>query len=1113
MYRRARAFVALGASCALLMSLVAPALGRDDELSVLPEEVVQDGEAVEVAKSRTGKLAQTDPQLLNRVDSTQVTVMVKLDYDPVASYGGDIEGLDATSPELTGASLEENADAVAAYSEHVAQTEDTAVAAIQEAVPALTVTESFQTVYGGFAATVPANMVDELLAVEGVAAVQQDGLQQPLTDSTSEYVGATEAWEELGGSTTAGEGVIVGVLDTGIWPEHPSFEDTGEITAPLPPTAGWGCEFGDGGDPELGDAFECNDKLIGAYAFLDSYMLFLGTEDGEFCNNTTRECSARDADGHGTHTSSTAAGGPVASAPLLGVDRGPVSGIAPGAHVIMYRVCANQGCFSSDSAAAVEQAILDGVDVINFSISGGANPYTDPVELAFLDAYNAGIVVNASAGNEGPGAASANHAGPWVTTVGASTSARHFLTTLTLSAPGAAAPLTMTGATVTGGIAATPVVLAQSIPGVNVRCLTPLPAGSATGKIVACERGTNARVAKSYNVKQGGAAGMILYNPVAQGLNTDNHFLPSVHLDQPNSDAFLAFMATTGVTARWGPGVATEVRGDVMASFSSRGPLGDYLKPDVTAPGVQILAGHTPVPLTQDGGEPGQLFQAIQGTSMSSPHSAGVAALIRAVHPEWTAGQIKSALMTSSVQDVVKEDGTTPATPFDRGAGSIRADRAIAPTVTFDVTAEEYAASAADPLGRIHLNLPSIYANPMPGAITTTRTAVNVSGRSQEVRVRVEAPAGSSITVTPARFRLPTGSSREVTITIDGTALDDGPYFGAITLDVNRGNDAVLPVAFNRTQGAVTLTHSCDPASVQVRTASRCSVTAQNLLPAPAQVSLDVKAPRNLNISTISEPGVPIRGGFSWQGTLSGSVAPTIDGISPGPPDNYLPLAELGVAPVGGLGDESIANFTVAPYTYGGETYTSIGLTSNGYAVVGGGTAGDVDYRPQTLPNAAAPNNVLAPFWTDLDLSAGGELRVAVLGGTNGRWLVADYAEVPAFGQSDVTNTFQIWIGMNGADDITFDYGPIGGADPIGLTVGAENRDGSSGSQLESAPTEGQQWVIDTSAPTPGGSVTITYAAGGETRGAYQIPATMTTNVIEGTTIQHAQLEVTRRTR
>ena len=180
-------------------------------------------------------------------------------------------------------------------------------------------------------------------------------------------------------------------------------------------------------------------------------MAVNGSNGQEFCNNTSGKCSARDSEGHGTHTTSTAAGDCVSSAVLYGVNRGPVCGIAPGAHIIMYRVCLSQGCFSSDSVAAVQQAIADGVNVINFSISGGANPYTDPVEMAFLDATNAGISVNAAAGNSGPGAGTADHGGPWVTTVGAVTGPRSFTSTLHLTADGGAT-LDVAGVTLTNGI-------------------------------------------------------------------------------------------------------------------------------------------------------------------------------------------------------------------------------------------------------------------------------------------------------------------------------------------------------------------------------------------------------------------------------------------------------------------------------------------------------------------------------------------------------------------------------------------------------------------------------------------------------------------------------------
>ena len=179
------------------------------------------------------------------------------------------------------------------------------------------------------------------------------------------------------------------MLDSGAWPEHPSLADQGNLARP-PRRFGntpRPCDFGDNPLTPADDVFVCNNKLIGGQTFLTAYL-----------SNPARAAAeayktARDSNGHGTHTGTTSAGNVLATAPVLGVDRGPISGIAPGAWVSVYKVCGAGGCFSSDSAAAVQQAILDGVDVINFSISGGTNPATDPVELAFLDAYAAGVFV------------------------------------------------------------------------------------------------------------------------------------------------------------------------------------------------------------------------------------------------------------------------------------------------------------------------------------------------------------------------------------------------------------------------------------------------------------------------------------------------------------------------------------------------------------------------------------------------------------------------------------------------------------------------------------------------------------------------------------------------
>ncbi|MEO5609933.1 MAG: S8 family serine peptidase, partial [Ornithinibacter sp.] len=804
----------------------------------------------DVPKSSSGKIAKSDPALLARTDAKPVHVMVKLDLDGTATYAGGVDGLAPTSPSVTGKSLKRNAKAVVAYEKHAERVVTDAGKAITRAVPGATVGRGFTTAFGGVSVTVPANRAKDLLKADGVVAVQTDSLEQLQTDATPQFVGASALWPSLGGSRTAGEGVIVGVLDSGVWPEHPSFADPGIRT---PAGAPFTCDFG--GSAARGADFTCNDKLVGAYVFLDTYLAQVGAQPGEFCDDTG--CSARDSEGHGTHTATTAAGGPVEHAPIFGVDRGPVSGIAPGASVIAYRVCLEDGCFGSDSVAAVEQAIEDGVDVINFSISGGNDPYSDPVELAFLDATMAGISVNASAGNSGPTAGTAAHGGPWVTTVAASTSDRNFQSTLTLTADDGQT-FSKVGSTLTQGVTGVPVVRATDVPGYSggLTCLEPFAAGSLTGKVVVCQRGTNGRIEKGYNASLGGAAGMILFNPTASDTETDNHFLPAVHLEGPN-DELLAFLAGhTGITATWAQGKAAKVRGDVMAGFSSRGPLGDFLKPDITAPGIQILAGLTPEPVGINSGPSGQLFQAIAGTSMSSPHLAGASALVKAAHPSWTPGQIKSALMTSSTQDVLKEDGVTPADPFDRGAGSMRVNLAAAATVTISESPEALGAPAGLPSGRVDLNLPSIQASPLPGALTTHRTLQNVTGRAQPFRASAVGSNGLKITVSPSTFSVPPRGSQRIAVTLDGTAAPRGWSFGTITLKPadNKGPSVSIPVSANVADAAVPMTHTCAPTDLARNEDTHCTVTVTNSIPVAADVSLTLDAGKRVDVSSVSAP-------------------------------------------------------------------------------------------------------------------------------------------------------------------------------------------------------------------------------------------------------------------
>ncbi len=1120
--RTSRPLVAMGLF-ALLGSVVGTVQTADAATAPVPGRSFTarplTGTLVHGAKSPSGQLAQSDATLLKTRSSAPVQVTVKLDYDALATYRGGLAGLPATSPSTTGKKLDVSSDAARRYNRHAAAVERTFTTALHSSLPQATVGRRLRVVYGGVALTLPGNKISSLLRLPGVAAVQRDRLEKPLTDSSPAFIGAPTVYNQLGGSDNAGKGVIVGVLDTGAWPEHPSYTDHGNL--PAPPAKADGtprvCDFGDNPLTPAPDPFVCTNKLISGQGFLDTYDAVAGHE--------VYGKTARDSDGHGTHTSTTSAGGPVAKADPLGNDLGAIHGIASGASVAVYKVCGKTGCFSSDSAAAVAQAILDGVRVINFSISGGSDPFGDPVELAFLDAYNAGILVSASAGNSGPGAGTTDHHGPWVTTVAASTQTRAFQSTVTLTGV-AGVSMTLVGSSITQGIATpAPVVLASAAPYADARCQKPAVAGDGfAGKIVACARGGNARVNKGFNVKAGDGAGMLLYNTTLSDTETDNHWLPAVHLEKPAGDALLAFLAANPATAASFTGGAKATgQGDVMAGFSSRGPGGDWLKPDITAPGVQILAGNTPTPDDPNLGPPGNLFQAIAGTSMSAPHVTGSAALLFALHPTWTPGQVKSALETTGVQQVVKEDGVTPADPFDFGGGRVNLNQAGDPGLTFDETAANFAASGADPVHRIDLNLPSVNAPTMPGVVTTQRVATNVTGQTVTYTASTTAPAGSRITVSPSRFSLRPGRSVRLAVRISAPKLAAGQYFGQISLDERRGTrDLHLPVAFFRQQGVVTLDQSCDPTTIGRRAGtSTCAVTVTNNSPQDAVVAARSRLDDGLSLTSVTGATQVGRRNTVAAATLVGRklATPTIAaGAGPG---GYLPLDTLTGATPTVVGDEDAINITgLPPFTFAGDTYTSLGVTSNGYTVAGGAEPADISFVPQTLPDPTRPNNVMAPFWTDLTgTGAPGILADLVTDSTSGNsWIVVEW-RLNLFGGG--LRTFEQWIGVNGVEDVAFAYDPTNlPADPTdpaaGLTVGAENADGSGGAQIPTAPNPpGGQTVtgdlVVTSTPgTPGGALAYSFGVRGNDPGTHDVTTELITPLVSGVTTEVDPVTVTR---
>ena len=1097
MHRRSmRTIAATLTSVSLTLSMMGTALAVDpSDLSATP---LSPTDRVTGSKAPSSSLAQTDPQLLARDDAAPIQVMIKLDYDAIAAYQGGVAGLAATSPSVTGQQLSGDSAAEQNYEAYIASRERAFIAQLQSSVPSAVVSRSFRIVYGGVSATIPANAVEAILEIDGAVAVHFNALKQPLTDSSPEFVGAPAAYDALGTTANAGAGVIYGNLDTDIWPEHPSFADLGNLAA-LPPPARE-CNYGDNPLTPEADVFVCQNKLIGGAHFTDDYDAALG--DDPYGG------TARDGDGHGTHTSSTSAGNIVEDVEVLGVNRGTIHGLAPGAWVMEYKVCGPQGCFDSDSAAAVAQAILDGVDVINFSISGGTQPFTDPVELAFLDAYAAGVFVSASAGNEGPGASTANHLSPWVTTVAASTQTREFASTLTLNAGGDT--FAADGASITASAGPLPVVLAADVPGYgDPLCGTEPPSPTIfDGFIVGCERGTQARVWKGFVVHSGGGEGMVLYNPALADNETDNHWLPTIHL--ADGTDFVAFMEShSDVTGSFTAGEARDGQGDVMAAFSSRGPAGNFIKPDVTAPGVQILAGASPTPPTPtpDGGgsPPGEYYQAIAGTSMSSPHVAGAGLLVRAVHPTWTPGQIKSALMTTALTDVLKEDLATPADPFDFGGGRIEVGAANGAGLSFDETADRYFAMANNPVLAVHLNVPSINAQILPGRLVTTRVATNVGAERARFDVNASVPAGSSIIVSPDRFTLQPGESATLTITIQSDAPIGVQQFGSININ-SRGSAQHLPVAFIHTQGSVNLSQSCDDESIRRGEGTQCDVVATNNSFDEQTVDLDTFT--NANLKIVDTIGAGLVGGrATLHNQVLAGAQPGVPSVDPGELFGYIPLDAYGVDPIA-VGDEEIVNFDAPAFQYTGQTFTSFGVDSNGYIIVGGGTAEDNNCCSLPAgPDPERPNNVLAPFWTDLDGTAAPGIFVATLGLPSGEaWIVVEF-RLDVWGTTD-ERVFQTWIGINGEEDITYAYAAPQ-ADPNGqdFLVGAENVIGQ-GDMEAVLPTADLR--VSSSDPVPGDSVSYSVFVEGVKRGTGVVTSEMTTDGVPGVTVVNTEIAVTR---
>jgi subtilisin family serine protease len=739
-------------------------------------------------------------------DRTPHHYVVQMSSDPVVTYDGGLRGLPATKSG-PGNRVEPGSTRVRAYASHLRDEQRTALASVGGAKALYHYVYSFN----GFAASLTGEQADDLRRRPDVVSVTRDEPREVDTSSTPHFLGLDGddgLWQRLGGpagdlaTDGAGEDVVIGIIDSGIWPESASFADTGPDGQAVYGAAPDGFTGACASAETVGDdswADDCNNKLVAARYYNAGWGTDTLSGDEAVRQQLPWESlSPRDYNGHGTHTASTAGGNHGVEVTGPAAIFGPISGIAPRARIAAYKALwstedgSTATGFPSDLVAAIDEAVADGVDVINYSVSGSTNDLIDPVEVAFLNAAADGVFVAASAGNSGPTAATVAHPGPWLTTVAAGTHDRTSTGAVTLGdgTRYTGVSVTATGAgpapLITGGKA-----VASGVPTARgVRCYstadnggTPaLDPAKVAGKIVLCERGGDfARVNASKAVAEAGGVGMIFVNAFENSLNADFHSVPTVHLPDTDGTAISTYAATSGATATIEPAtIETGGEAPYTADFSSRGPLvagnGDIIKPDVIAPGQDILAAVSPP------GQNGMDFNLMSGTSMSAPHVAGVAALLQDLHPDWSPMMVKSALMTTGY-DVLDAEPDQAESVFKQGAGHIAPTSAADPGLVYDSGEADWLAflcgstngvradvcadleSAGHSLEAGDLNTPSIGIGMIDGTKTVTRTVTNVGDRAATYTASTSGLPGVDVVVNPSTLTLQPGSSASFTVT------------------------------------------------------------------------------------------------------------------------------------------------------------------------------------------------------------------------------------------------------------------------------------------------------------------------------------------------------------
>ncbi|XP_031494920.1 subtilisin-like protease SBT1.8 [Nymphaea colorata] len=577
----------------------------------------------------------------------------------------------------------------------------------------------------GFAARLTEEEVAKVRTAHGCLGAFEDSVYHLHTTYTPRFMGLNP-WQGLWHDSHFADGIIIGVLDSGVWPESASFNDVG--LGPVPAKWRGRCQTG----PDFNSS-NCNRKLIGASFFGSGHDAAASAGEGSELplnriGSAADVSSPRDTAGHGTHTASTAGGALVADASFLGYARGDAQGLASRARVAVYKVCWSRGCYATDILKAMDTAVKDQVDVLSLSIgSNGVPPfYMDPIAKGAFQAMQKGVFVSCSAGNSGPTPSTVVNAAPWIATVGASTIDRDFPAMAVLGDGTLVRGASLYQQTLQAGGHKGRSRKRKNPPGASSAAMLPMVFGRSEearscfkaeldpklvkGKVVVCERGMTGRVEKGMAVKEAGGAAMILLNQASNGeeLIADAHVLPALLVGAKAAATIKAYLNSAKNPTAYVQVFGTTLIGDrsekapSVAAFSSRGPNAEapqILKPDVVAPGVNVLASWSRAVGFSGEGDPRRGdFNIISGTSMSCPHVSGLVALIKAIHPDWSVSAIKSALMTTAFQadnnhpgepirDTVDE---SVATPFAMGAGHISPNKAVDPGLVYDADTSDY---------------------------------------------------------------------------------------------------------------------------------------------------------------------------------------------------------------------------------------------------------------------------------------------------------------------------------------------------------------------------------------------------------------------------------------